>query len=308
MSTKLLEQFFLWVHGLSGAAWFGAIFYRTLVVDSKAFTYFDKRSEYEHFSTHLAHNMRYFVTAGLLTCGLSGFALLGLKWDGASGAWLALMSTKTGVWLAACGLFTYVSWVHWPWRALAAPEEFAAYRRQGQRLAVGMVVLAGTGFALGQASRVLSGIAPVRTFVEPEPPNPDIRSRPALSGSLISLGWFLFGISLLCPALSEGAEMLPGWKCFLASLCFCPMWLVWPVAVFGITNLLFLFGALVYAWGGGLERKVYGVFLFLAASVTLVLMVVVFFNEARAGAYLWLGSLFVTAGGFFLADRPQSPT
>ncbi len=155
MNTKLLEQLLFWVHGLSGAAWFGGIFYRAVVVDAKAFRFFPRRADYEHFSTHLAHNMRYFVTAGLLVCGLSGFALVGLKWDGASAAWLALVGAKAGVWLAACGLFTYVSWVHWPWRACAAPEEFAHYREQGQRLAYAMVALAGTGFALGQAARAL---------------------------------------------------------------------------------------------------------------------------------------------------------
>lgn len=155
MSAKLLEQFLFWVHGLSGAAWFGAIFYRTVVIDGKAFAFFEKRRDYEHFSTHLAHNMRYFVTAGLLVCGLSGSALLGLKWDGENYTWLALMGAKAGVWLAALGLFTYVSWVHWPWRAMAAPEEFERYRRDGQRLAYGMVALAGAGFALGQACRAI---------------------------------------------------------------------------------------------------------------------------------------------------------
>lgn len=155
MNAKWLEQFFFWVHGLSGAAWFGAIFYRTLVVDGKAFTFFANRKDYEYFSTHLAHNMRYFVTAGLLVCGLSGFALVGLKWDGASVGWLALMGAKAAVWLAACVLFTYVSWVHWPWRACATPEEFAQHRKQGQQLAYGMVILAGTGFALGQACRAI---------------------------------------------------------------------------------------------------------------------------------------------------------
>jgi hypothetical protein len=69
--------------------------------------------------------------------------------------WLALMAAKSAVWLGACGLFTYVSWVHWPWRAMATPDEFARYRVQGQRLALGMVVLAGAGFALGQAARAL---------------------------------------------------------------------------------------------------------------------------------------------------------
>ena len=117
-------------------------------------SFFEERREYEHFSTHLAHNMRYFVTAGLLVCGLSGFALVGLKWNGTSAAWLALMGAKAGVWLGACGLFTYVSWVHWPWRAFASPDEFRAYRRQGIFLASGMVLLAGTGFVLGQACRL----------------------------------------------------------------------------------------------------------------------------------------------------------
>lgn len=150
---RLLEQLLVWAHGMSAAAWFGGIFYRTFIVDPKAFAYFQNRADYERFSTHLAHGMRYVVTAGLLTCGLTGFALAGLRWV-PSAAWLGLMAAKLVVWLGACGLFAYVSWVHWPWRSLSAPHEFAAYRRQGQVLAATMVLLAGTGFALGQACRM----------------------------------------------------------------------------------------------------------------------------------------------------------
>jgi hypothetical protein len=152
----MLELVLFWVHGLSGAAWFGGIFYRTLVIDPKAFRYFQDRAEYERFSTHLAHGMRYLVTVGILTCGISGFALLGLRWDSTSTNLQGLMGVKIVVWLLACGLFAYVSWVHWPWRAFATPAEFRAYRRQGIVLALGMVVLAGTGFALGQARRLMS--------------------------------------------------------------------------------------------------------------------------------------------------------
>ncbi len=151
---SLLEQVLFWTHGLSAASWFGAIFYRTLIVDPKAYGYFADKADYERYSTHLAHGMRYVVTAGLLTCGLSGFALVGLRWDGENGSWLALMAAKAAVWLGACGLFTYVSWVHWPWRSVAAPHEFAAYRRQGIALAAAMVILSGTGFLLGQACRL----------------------------------------------------------------------------------------------------------------------------------------------------------
>src|SRR5579871_2853729 len=123
-AMRAVEQVLIWAHGLSAAAWFGAIFYRTLIVDPKAFGYFADRADYERFSTHLAHGMRYVVTAGLLTCGLSGFALAGLRWEPANGVWVGLIAAKVGVWAAACGLFTYVSWVHWPWRCLAAPDEF----------------------------------------------------------------------------------------------------------------------------------------------------------------------------------------
>jgi hypothetical protein len=151
---RLLEQLLFWVHGLSAAAWFGAIFYRTLVIDQKAFGYFPERADYERFSTYLSHGMRYLVTAGLLTCGLSGFALAGLRWDADNGVWVGLMTAKVAVWAAACGLFTYVSWVHWPWRSLAAPHEFRAFRREGVVLAAAMVLLAGTGFTLGQACRL----------------------------------------------------------------------------------------------------------------------------------------------------------
>lgn len=154
---RLLEQVLFWAHGLSAAAWFGAIFYRTLVVDSKAFGYFPDHADYERFSTHLAHGMRYLVTAGLLTCGLSGFALAGLRWHAGNAAWIGLMAAKIAVWLAACGLFAYVSWVHWPWRSLASPSEFRGYRREGIVLACAMVLLSGTGFILGQACRLAQG-------------------------------------------------------------------------------------------------------------------------------------------------------
>ena len=150
---SVFEMFLFWVHGLSGAAWFGAIFYRTLVVEAKSFAYFPDIAGYERFSTHMAHGMRYLVSAGMLTCGLSGGVLAGLRWDADNPAWVGLMVAKVAVWLTACALFGYVSWAHWPWRSLAAPAEFRFYRRQGIVLAAAMVGLAGAGFALGQACR-----------------------------------------------------------------------------------------------------------------------------------------------------------
>ncbi len=151
---RVLEQVLFWVHGTSAAAWFGAIFYRTLVVDGKAFRYFADVADYERFSTHMADGMRYVVTAGMLTCATSGFLLAGLRWNPDNAAWLGLIAAKVAVQIAAAGLFAYVSYVHWPWRSCAAPEESPKYRREGQRLALAMVALSGLGFVLGQACRL----------------------------------------------------------------------------------------------------------------------------------------------------------
>ena len=151
---RLLEQLLFWAHGLSAAAWFGAIFYRTLVVDAKAFGYFPDRADYERFSTHLAHGMRYVVTAGLLTCGLSGFALLGLRWDGSNGAWLGLMAAKAGVWLrrAGCSRTCRGSTGRGgAWRRRTSSRRTAG---RGCCWPRGWWLLAGTGFLLGQACRL----------------------------------------------------------------------------------------------------------------------------------------------------------
>ena len=123
----------------------------------------------------------------------------------------------------------------------------------------------------------------------------------AFSRPLIYLGWSLYVIALFCPAFRLVDTTLPGWKCLLATLSICPLVLSWSVGLFGFTNLLFLSGLLVYAWGGGLERKAYGVFLGLAACATIAAMISMR-EDARVGAYLWLGSLVVTAVGFYLAE------
>jgi len=152
-AMKLLELALTWMHGLSAAAWFGAIVYRTFTVDPKAKSFLTSPADYERFSVHLAHNMRYVVSVGIFTCGLSGFALAGLKWNGTADAEALLLGLKVVVWLAALLLFLHVSYVHWPWRSLADPNDFPAYQRRAFVPACGMIALAGTGFLLGQACR-----------------------------------------------------------------------------------------------------------------------------------------------------------
>jgi hypothetical protein len=103
--------------------------------------------------------MRRVVAAALVTCGLSGFALAGLRWNPAEG-WLTLLAGKTALWAVAFAVFVYISWVFWPRRVFATPEEWPAVRRQGLVLSLTMIGIAGLGMVLGQLTRaVQSGAA-----------------------------------------------------------------------------------------------------------------------------------------------------
>ena len=154
----LLDQVIVAVHDLSAAAWFGALVYRVFFVDPKALKYFHAGKEFERFSLDLADGMRYVVLAALITCGLSGFALVGLRWA-SNEEWLALMAAKTGLWAVAFALFAYISWVFWPRRVFAVAGEWPFVRRQGLILSLVMIVIAGLGIVLGQLGQAIRNAA-----------------------------------------------------------------------------------------------------------------------------------------------------
>jgi hypothetical protein len=157
-----LDQTLAGIHLLSSAAWFGALVYRAFFVDPKALRFFGGGAEFERFSLDLAHRMRYVVLAALLTCGLSGFALIGLRWN-PSDEWLVLMAVKSGLWAIAGALFAYISWVFWPRRVFAGPVEWKKVRRQGVVLAASMIGIAGIGILLGQIGQALRAAAMTAT-------------------------------------------------------------------------------------------------------------------------------------------------
>lgn len=151
--TSLLAALLLTVHLFSAAAWFGALFYRAFFVEPKASRFFVHSADYERFSLYLADGMRLTVVAALLTCGLSGFGLLGLRTPMTSG-YAVLMAGKTAAWLAAFAVFAYISGVWFPRRVFAVEAEHRRFRLQGLALAAGMIVLAGAGMFLGLAARL----------------------------------------------------------------------------------------------------------------------------------------------------------
>jgi hypothetical protein len=156
--SGLLDQAIAAVHHLSAAAWFGALVYRVFFVDPKAIKFFGAGAEFERFSLDLADGMRYVVMAALLTCGLTGFVLVGLRWNSNDG-WLELMATKAGLWTIAFALFAYISWVFWPRRVFAVASDWPSVRRQGLILSLVMIGVAGLGFVLGQLGQAARNAA-----------------------------------------------------------------------------------------------------------------------------------------------------
>jgi len=154
MPVSIFDESVTVVHHLSAAAWFGALVYRTFFVDPKATRFFHGGAEYERFSLELAHGMRYVVMFALAACGLSGFILVGLKWNSSDG-WLALIAGKVGLWIVASALFAYISWAFWPRRVFALEKEWPLIRRQGLILAIAMIAIAGLGFVLGQLAQAI---------------------------------------------------------------------------------------------------------------------------------------------------------
>lgn len=149
---EIIEHLLAAAHLLSGAAWFGALVYRTFFVDPKALKFFKTHGEFERFSLALSHNMRYVVLLSLVTCGVSGFVLAGLRWN-PSQAWVTLIGVKTALWLVAFGLFGYISWTFWPKRVFATGSEIRTLRRQGFVLSGTMIVIAVAGMVLGQVAK-----------------------------------------------------------------------------------------------------------------------------------------------------------
>lgn len=154
MPVSILDECVAAVHHLSAAAWFGALVYRAFFVEPKAQRFFNGGAEYERFSLELAQGMRYVVMLALATCGLSGFILVGLKWS-SSDVWLSFIAGKIGLWILACALFAYISWVFWPRRVFATDSEWPRVHRQGFILAVTMIGIAASGFLLGLAARAV---------------------------------------------------------------------------------------------------------------------------------------------------------
>jgi uncharacterized membrane protein len=142
------------VHVLASAAWFGAMVYSLTILHPRAKRYFASDEEFEQFIATLAQGARWKVLAGLAVIGVTGAALVWLRWSDER-LWLVLMAAKALLFAAAVCVFCYTSWILWPRRVLAAPEEVPGLQRAFKRVAVSLIAIAGAAFAMGTASQFL---------------------------------------------------------------------------------------------------------------------------------------------------------
>ncbi|WP_460916878.1 hypothetical protein [Plantactinospora veratri] len=96
----------------------------------------------------LAHGNRWPVVCLIGVLWVTGLGLVLLA-GGRSAGWWAAVAGKAVLLAAATGLFWWVSWRGWPRRVFALPAELPGLARRFRRVAVLMLTLVATAYALG---------------------------------------------------------------------------------------------------------------------------------------------------------------
>jgi hypothetical protein len=136
-------------HLFLGVGWLGAMSYSLFMVQPKAARYFAADDEaHEDFLTTLANGARWKVV-GLLAALAATGVVLALTATGRTAGWWAGVAAKTGLLLAASGVFWWVSWRAWPARVFALPAERARWRLRFRIAALGMLGCGGLASLLG---------------------------------------------------------------------------------------------------------------------------------------------------------------
>jgi hypothetical protein len=162
MSPALLDQLaeaaLLGVHVLGGGVWIGAMVFSIFILQPRAEQFFRSEADFEDFIFSVVHGARWKVFSGIVAILLSGIGLA--VWPkhaivSESPLWLGLFVGKLAAFVIAAGLFIYVSWVLWPRRTFATPDELPAIKRHFFRVGAVMVVANAINMLLGIGAHVL---------------------------------------------------------------------------------------------------------------------------------------------------------
>lgn len=89
----------------------------------------------------------------ILASGIGLARWPGHAWSDA-GVWPWLFAAKLACFVVAAGCFAYVSWVLWPRRSFATPDELPALKRHFWRVGVVMIFANALNMGLGVAAHV----------------------------------------------------------------------------------------------------------------------------------------------------------
>jgi len=140
----------LLAHAGTGALWLGSMAYSLFVVQPRLARVLCDPARTEDVYRELAAGNRWRVVGLIGVLGVSGAGLLAVQ-PGRPGLWWAAVAAKATLWLAAAGVFWWVSWRGWPRRVFALPDELPDVQRRFRAVALALLALVGTGFVLGVA-------------------------------------------------------------------------------------------------------------------------------------------------------------
>ncbi|MGI5148437.1 hypothetical protein ACQEVC_19015 [Plantactinospora sp. CA-294935] len=136
------------VHAGVAALWLGSMAYSLFVVQPKLSRMVDDPERVEDAQRVLAHGNRWPVVGLVGVLWATGLALVLLAPERSAG-WWAAVAGQAVLLAAATGLFWWVSWRGWPRRVFALPAELPGLVRRFRRVAVLMLALVATAYALG---------------------------------------------------------------------------------------------------------------------------------------------------------------
>lgn len=138
------------IHLMVAAIWLGSMCYSLTVVQPKVAAFFPDAEDRELFLVLLAHGNRWKVVGLVAVLIVTGLAVAvvsgGLV---AIGYVVALL-----LYVAATGIFWYVSWRHWPARIFAVTEELPGFQRRFRVLATTMLLLVAVAFLVALSANV----------------------------------------------------------------------------------------------------------------------------------------------------------
>lgn len=113
------------------ALYYGALSYSYARLYRQMREFLGSGARYEEFAITVGAGLRWWVFGVFASMGLTGAGLLALRWhDPHSTTWWALMAGKGVLLVYMTAIYAYASWVMWPARIFAAPEEVPRIQRR----------------------------------------------------------------------------------------------------------------------------------------------------------------------------------